>query len=104
MFQMPLVDGPTATAMIRSFEEASNPPRSRYAAIHGRIPIFAISSTLVEEKRQEYVDCGFDAWAMKPVNFYRLDELMEGVRDLNRIEDCLYAKGMWELGGWLCAG
>jgi CheY-like chemotaxis protein len=101
---MPLVDGLASAKMIRSFEDASHPPYSRVAAIHGRIPLFAVSASLVEEKRQEYLDSGFDAWAVKPINFYRLNELMEGVCDLSMRNSCLYAQGMWEQGGWLVVG
>ena len=79
----------------------SNPPSSPLAATHGHIPIFAVSSSLVEGKRQEYINCGFDAWALKPVNFSRLSELIEGVHNSSKREGCFYAPGRWEHGGWL---
>ena len=98
---MPIVDGLTSAKMIRSHEAVS--PRdilSPRAALNGRVPIFAVSASLVERDREVYVNAGFDGWILKPVDFRRLAELMEGIV-LNETRDrCLYVPGEWEVGGW----
>lgn len=92
---MPIVDGLGATKMIREHEtEASG---------NDRIPVFAVSASLMEKDRQMYVGCGFDGWIMKPVDFQRVHELLRGVRLADLREQCLYQAGMWEQGGWFNA-
>ena len=102
--QMPSVDGLTSTKMIRSHEAVcSKSILSPRAALNGRIPIFAVSASLVERDRDVYVQAGFDGWILKPVDFKRLAELMEGIV-LNETRDkCLYVPGEWEQGGWFSA-
>lgn len=98
---MPIVDGLTSTKMIRSFEKA-NPAiqLSARAAPNGRVPIFAVSASLVERQRQTYVDAGFDGWILKPIDFKRLNTLLSGIVDENTRNSCLYEVGQWERGGW----
>ena len=98
---MPIVDGLTSTKMIRSQEKA-NPGQnlSRHAALIGRIPIFAVSASLVERQTAMYIDTGFDGWILKPIDFKRLDTLLHGISDSQTRDDCLYKKGEWEKGGW----
>lgn len=100
--QMPIVDGLTSTKMIRSMEQSDDHKgHSRMAANNNlRIPIFAVSASLVEEKRQLYMDAGFDGWILKPIDFKRLSTLLSGVHDLDVRRSCLYAPGEWERGGW----
>ena len=99
--KMPIVDGLTSTKMIRSFEKAnSTKALSPRASLNGRVPIIAVSATLVEKDRQNYIDAGFDAWILKPINFERLNELMTGIIDLNVRSATLYEPGKWEQGGW----
>ncbi|KAI9835940.1 MAG: hypothetical protein M1819_001838 [Sarea resinae] len=99
--QMPIVDGLASVKMIRSFEKARNPDiLSPHAALNGRIPIFAVSASLLEKDRRTYVDCGFDAWILKPIDFKRLNLLLEGIIDGRVREDSLYVPGKWERGGW----
>ncbi|KAK8210448.1 phytochrome-like histidine kinase PHY1p [Phyllosticta capitalensis] len=99
--QMPIVDGLTSTKMIRSFEK-SHPTYvlSKRAALNGRIPIIAVSASLEERERQTYIDAGFDAWILKPINFARLQELMTAIVDRKIREQALYKPGQWERGGW----
>jgi len=52
---MPLIEGPTSTKLIREFERLHLPPLSPLASLHGRILIFAVSGSLVEQKHDEYV-------------------------------------------------
>lgn len=99
--QMPIVDGLTSTKMIRSFEKSH--PMVEYsgrAALNGRVPVFAVSASLVEKDRHVYVQAGFDGWILKPVDFRRLSELFTGIVEDNTRESCLYTPGKWERGGW----
>ncbi|KAK6956522.1 hypothetical protein Daesc_001800 [Daldinia eschscholtzii] len=99
--QMPIVDGLTSTKMIRAFEKSGKgpePPRS--AASYERIPIFAVSASLVEREKPIYVEAGFDGWILKPIDFKRLNVLLDGITDGGVRADSLYAPGNWERGGW----
>ncbi|KAL8654255.1 MAG: hypothetical protein Q9226_003505 [Calogaya cf. arnoldii] len=99
--QMPIVDGLTSTKMIRSFEKShpKGPIPSR-AALNSRIPIFAVSASLIEKERGKYIDAGFDGWILKPIDFPRLSVLLNGIVEEETRESCLYAPGQWEKGGW----
>ncbi|KAF7505489.1 hypothetical protein GJ744_000736 [Endocarpon pusillum] len=99
--QMPIADGFTATKMIRSFEKThGNACLSARAKVNGRIPIFAVSASLLEKDREVYVKIGFDGWILKPVNFRRVDSLLRGIVDEKVRNDCLFETGQWERGGW----
>lgn len=105
--QMPIVDGLTSTKMIRTFETSSSRPQgpelSAIAQNHGRIPIIAVSASLVEREKDTYVDAGFDGWILKPIDFKRLEELLKGIVDDGVRERALYVPGEWERGGWFAA-
>lgn len=98
---MPIVDGLTSTKMIRSFEK-SHPTHllSKRAARNGRIPIIAVSASLLEKERQIYIDAGFDGWILKPISFDRLKHIMLGIVDAGTRKENLYKSGGWERGGW----
>ncbi|KAL6714425.1 hypothetical protein ACLMJK_007848 [Lecanora helva] len=99
--QMPIVDGLTSTKMIRSFEKSSQKRSlSKRAALNGRVPIFAVSASLLEKERQKYIDAGFDGWILKPIDFKRLSVLLTGIVEEKTREECLYTAGEWERGGW----
>jgi len=99
--QMPIVDGLTSTKMIRSFEKSHKQNHlSLRAEENGRVPVFAVSASLVERERQVYVDAGFDGWILKPIDFKRLNVLLSGIVDETVRNDCLYRPGEWEQGGW----
>ncbi|KAB5566609.1 hypothetical protein GE09DRAFT_1273380 [Coniochaeta sp. 2T2.1] len=99
--KMPIVDGLTSTKMIREKEKTTpNLQLSPIAAKHGRIPIIAVSASLVERNKDVYVNAGFDGWILKPIEFERLKTLLAGVVD-NEVKDKeLYVPGHWEKGGW----
>ena len=98
---MPIVDGLTSTKMIRSYEKTHpNDRLSSRAALNGRVPVFAVSASLVERKLQVYVDAGFDGWIPKPIDFKRLAVLLSGIVEENTRKSCLYKPGEWEKGGW----
>ena len=87
--------------MIRSFEKThSKCALSPRAALNNRIPIIAVSASLVERERQTYIDAGFDAWILKPISFDRLQTLLKGIVDPATRGECLYRPGKWEIGGW----
>lgn len=97
---MPIVDGLTSTKMIRSYERLHSGNLSDRAAGNGRVPIFAVSASLVERERQTYINAGFDGWVLKPIDFKRLNILLLGIVEDDTRESCLYKPGEWERGGW----
>lgn len=98
---MPIVDGLKSTKMIRSFENAHpGIDLSDRAARNGRVPVFAVSASLVEKDRQRYIDGGFDGWILKPIDFKRLSTLLMGIVKEDIRGCCLYEHGAWERGGW----
>lgn len=96
---MPLIDGPTPTKLICEFEAAFSPPLSKLVSLHGRMPIFAVSASLVEQKHDEYVNGGFDGWIMKPINFRQLNTLMTGIWDEKEKQTCVYKPGCGRVVG-----
>ena len=98
---MPIVDGLNSTKMIRAFEQRDGRPvLSRIAHSHGRIPIIAVSASLVEREKETYVSAGFDGWILKPIDFARLETLLVGIIDDSVRNEALYVPGQWERGGW----
>lgn len=100
---MPIADGMTSTKMIRSFEKTHLPVAthlSKRASLNGRIPIFAVSASLVERERQTYIDTGFDGWILKPVDFKRVEIFLTGLVEEDARRGNLYEPGQWERGGW----
>ena len=97
---MPIVDGLTSAKLIRSFEKTHPGQLSRCASLNGRIPIIAVSASLIEKDRQMYIDGGFDGWILKPVDFQRLSVLLHAIVEEETRSRCLYQPGEWERGGW----
>lgn len=98
---MPIVDGFSSTKMIRSFEKTHSATcLSRRARFNSRIPVFAVSASLVEKERERYIETGFDGWILKPVDFKRVGLLLQGIVDEDARKACLYQSGRWEQGGW----
>lgn len=98
---MPIVDGMGATRSIRQYErEIGIEPLSERAKPNARVPIFAVSASLLESDMQKYIDAGFDGWVMKPINFARLNVLFSGLTDANARKNSTYKPGEWENGGW----
>ncbi|KAK7744235.1 hypothetical protein SLS53_003756 [Cytospora paraplurivora] len=99
--QMPIVDGLTSTKMIRDFERSEEHHKlSAVASSHGRIPIFAVSASLVEREKDTYIKAGFDGWVLKPIDFKRLETLLLGISDDKVRNEALYVTSHWERGGW----
>jgi len=87
--------------MIRSFEKTQ--PGYKMAsrsALNGRVPIIAVSASLLEKERETYINAGFDGWILKPIDFKRLNVLLQGIVDDGTRDSCLYRPGGWEKGGW----
>ncbi|KAI4289291.1 MAG: hypothetical protein L6R35_001441 [Caloplaca aegaea] len=102
--QMPIVNGLTATKMIRSHAKTHAQVRlSPRAALNGRIPIFAVSASLIERERDQYIEAGFDGWILKPIDFPRLSVLLSGIINGKTRESCHYQPGHWERGGWFAS-
>lgn len=99
---MPILNGFEATEAIRLFEaslDLDNPRASR--ALNGRIPIFAVSASLLERQRAELARIGIDGWILKPIDFKRLSTILRGVIDTEQRQRDEYQLGRWEVGGWL---
>lgn len=98
---MPIVDGLNSTKMIRAFEhqdkQSALSPADEH---HGGIPILAVSASLVEKERPSYIEAGFDGWILKPIDFRRLNTLLEGIYSQDARRSSLYVPGQWERGGW----
>ncbi|WP_305308106.1 ATP-binding protein [Phenylobacterium sp.] len=61
--QMPIMDGPTATRLIRTREEAEGRPRT---------PIIALTANAMSHHEREYLNAGMDALTPKPIELERL--------------------------------
>jgi len=102
---MPLLNGYEATEHVRRLEKDFEPPHRLSHKLNGRIPTFAVSASLFEEKRQEIINFGIDGWILKPIDFGRLRSILRGIVDPAQREKDLYKEGRsWELGGWLRQG
>ncbi|PBP27083.1 sensor histidine kinase/response regulator, partial [Diplocarpon rosae] len=97
--QMPLVDGMASTKMIREHETKLE----ELSRIKTKVPIIAVSASLSEDLRFHYIQCGFDGWILKPINFSRLDFLLQGITFTDLKRDVIYVPGHWEKGGWFFA-
>lgn len=104
---MPILDGFGATARIREIERQVSPsvtgtPIRVSLANNGRIPIFAVSASLREQQREEMEDLGMDGWILKPIDFKRMNTLLQGITDPTQRQLNVYRPGYsWEVGGWL---
>ncbi|KAG8724688.1 Light-sensor Protein kinase [Ceratobasidium sp. 395] len=107
--QMPILDGFGETKAIRGLEsadQAKNPARTIPTdcvsmRLNGRIPIFAVSASLLEDQREKMHDLGMDGWILKPIAFDRLWSIIRGITDLEQRQRDKYQPGKWEIGGWL---
>jgi CheY-like chemotaxis protein len=105
------MDGVTAAIQIREDEKARSPsessPPSSHVRNNHRVPIFAVSASLPESRAKEIADAQFDGWILKPIDFRRVGELMDGIWDIRKRRKDLYTPGTsktnWERGGWLAA-
>ena len=104
---MPILNGFDAARAIRELaSEASSPAeqgqeRKSRRLNGGRIPIFAVSASLLERQREEMLSYGMDGWILKPIEFKRLRKLMAGILNPKERNAAVYKPGSnWEDGGW----
>lgn len=69
--QMPIMDGITATRMIRSLEKE----------IVGHTPIFAFTAAAMVGDRERFMDAGMDEYISKPVDIKALHDILQTVID-----------------------
>ena len=98
--QMPLVDGVASARLIRSFEKENSPPCTEKAQSYGRTPIIAVSASLSEQARSDYIECGFDGWILKPIDFTRLEAILAAIENEHTRRELLYENSSWDMGGW----
>lgn len=98
-YRMPICDGPTATRLIRKFEE-ENPPAANETSVIDRIPIIAVSASLLEKQRTEMKGHGMDGWLLKPISFDRMAAILMGITDSDARQREQYVPGKFERGGW----
>ncbi|KAI0248306.1 hypothetical protein BJV78DRAFT_1131762 [Lactifluus subvellereus] len=102
--QMPILNGLEATQRIRELEatKLTKTDRLTHSLNGGRIPIFAVSASLLERQRKELEQVGIDGWILKPIDFRRLHAILCGVTDpVQRSHDEYRVGCSWERGGWL---
>ncbi|POS83390.1 hypothetical protein EPUL_002640, partial [Erysiphe pulchra] len=99
--KMPLVDGVLATRMIRIAEKEARHRNESTALqpLKQRVPIVAISNKLDEESRFDYIQCGFDGWILKPIDFHRLDLMLQGLSNPKLRHEALFVPGQLKKGG-----
>jgi CheY-like chemotaxis protein len=66
--QMPVMDGPTATALIRTRERLEG---------RARTPIVALTANAMSHQIAEYLQSGMDAFVAKPIEAERLYETIQ---------------------------
>lgn len=104
---MPILNGFEASEQIRQIEmaeelERDNSQRRLSHQLNGRIPIFAVSASLIEDHRDKLASAGMDGWILKPIDHKRLGVILQGVTDPVQRESDRYHPGCnWERGGWL---
>ena len=95
-----MLNGYEATERIRALKQDSPPTRLSHQ-LNGRLPIFAVSASLLEVQREEMYSLGIDGWILKPIDFKRLKTLLRGITDAEqRGRDEYHVGGSWEAGGW----
>jgi CheY-like chemotaxis protein len=75
--QMPVMDGPTATRIIRAREAETGRPRT---------PIIALTANAMSHQIAEYLAVGMDAHVSKPIEARRLYETLAMVLDEGEAE------------------
>lgn len=100
---MPILNGLESAEQIRIFEKETQPEVDRAShKLNHRIPIFAVSASLMEGERDKLFARGLDGWILKPIDFKRLRFILKGVIDPQQRERDVYrVGGNWEAGGWL---
>ena len=99
---MPLLNGYEATKRIRALEQDKDIIDRVSHKVNGRLPIFAVSASLLETQHEELYALGMDGWILKPIDFKRLRTILRGIVDPSQREkDVYHSTANWEIGGWL---
>lgn len=99
--RMPILNGFDASKAIRLLEKTFPPPERRSTRFNGRIPIFAVSASLLERQRSEMIGYGMDGWILKPIDFKRLRTILDVILNPDKRKEVEYHPGYnWEAGGW----
>ncbi|KAJ5366654.1 hypothetical protein N7541_000595 [Penicillium brevicompactum] len=98
--QMPIIDGKEATRLIREAESnqsqsSDSNPKTQLT----RVPIFAVSASIEEKNKKEYIDAGFDGWVLKPIDFAILNTILAGIHDSEARAGAAKVSE-WGTGGW----
>lgn len=89
-------------AMLSSSSTArhSDPSSNFNKKTRTRVPILALSANpLLEDRRFELLQAGFDGWLLKPIDSRRLERVLEGVTETKGRRDCLFSAAEGERGG-----
>ena len=97
---MPFIDGKEATSLIREaesnkFQSSDSNPKTQLT----RVPIFAVSASIEEKNKKEYIDAGFDGWVLKPIDFAILNTILAGIHDSEARAGAAKVSE-WGTGGW----
>ncbi|TYJ55054.1 hypothetical protein B9479_004278 [Cryptococcus floricola] len=98
--QMPIMDGRTAASEIRKLESKGKAQIEVGSfTVDGRIPIFAVSASLYESDRSNLAK-NFDGWMLKPLDFARVRDILQGLESSKKRKENVYQQGYWEKGGY----
>lgn len=98
--QMPVVDGWSSAKMIRELEAKTSESESEAFVQRRHVPILAVSASIVGSDKDIYINHGFDGWIMKPINFTRLSDLLQGVSNPGVYKYNRTNPRDWEGGEW----
>lgn len=97
---MPIIDGKEATILIREAESNhSQSSDTNSKTQFNRVPIFAVSASIEEKNKKDYVDAGFDGWVLKPIDFAILNTILAGIHDSEARAGAAKVSE-WGTGGW----
>ncbi|KAL4806369.1 hypothetical protein BDV18DRAFT_160436 [Aspergillus unguis] len=101
-YQLRGITGCMAVRMIRETEYQEYVARYKpYRGIVRRIPIIVLTEGETEKKREYYIECGFDGWLVKPLDYDRMTALVDSVLDDGLRRQNVYIPGIpWTEGGW----
>ncbi|TIB58847.1 hypothetical protein E3P78_03787 [Wallemia ichthyophaga] len=102
---MPIKDGYNSCESIRQAEKAGKVKGRNWHRINKRIPIFAVSASISPNHHDALIECGFDAFFTKPINFDLLNNrLIAGLIDKDKYVNGIYSENStesFEKGGFL---
>jgi CheY-like chemotaxis protein len=73
---MPTLDGFTTTRIIREQEQRLSPSAAPAASLH-RLPIIALTASMLEEDKKKCLEAGMDDFLAKPLKRDALEIILE---------------------------